>query len=302
MRKIAVIINSGSGASDGDSNELKNRLSEIFLSHGVEAQIEIAESGENLMKLAAVAAKSDAEIIVAGGGDGTISGIASKIIETEKTLGVLPLGTLNHFSKDLQIPQDLEEAARVIAENNVKEIDAAEVNGRVFINNSSIGLYPQIVRRREQQQRLGKGKWAAAFWAATAVLRRYPFFNIKLQIDAREVSRKTPFVFVGNNEYAMDFLNIGKRASLSDGKLSVYLLHKTGRAGLFMLALRSLFGAMQRAKDFESVETDEITIDTRRPKKLLVALDGEVEALETPLCYRIRPRSLRVIVPKISDK
>lgn len=294
--KIEVIINGNSGTASGKS-DVKTEIEQAFEAHNLEANVLVAENGEDLMKLAERAAQSDAKIIVAGGGDGTISGVASKIIGTNKTLGVLPLGTLNHFSKDLQIPQDLTEAVRVIAENYTQEIDAAEINGRVFINNSSIGLYPKIVRKREQHERLGKGKWSAAFWAATAILRRYPFLNIKLCIDEREVRRKTPFVFVGNNEYEMDFLNIGTRQSLSDGKLSVYLLHRTGRAGLFMLALRSLVGAMQRAKDFEEVKTDEITIDARH-KNLLVAFDGEVELLETPLCYRIRPRALRVLVPK----
>jgi diacylglycerol kinase family enzyme len=300
-KKIAVIVNADSGAKDKNCDDLRGQLTELFGANNLDAEIFVADGGEDLMKLAEQAAKSDAEIVVAGGGDGTISGVASKIIGTGKTLGVLPLGTLNHFSKDLQIPQDLAEAVRVIAENHTEEIDAAEVNGRVFINNSSIGLYPQIVRKREQQERLGHGKWAAAFWAATAILRRYPFLKVKLCIDEREVLRKTPFLFVGNNEYEMDFLNIGTRKTLRDGKLSVYLLHRTGRAGLFMLALRSLFGTIQRAKDFETVKTDEITIESRH-KKLLAAFDGEVQTLDTPLCYKIRPRALRVIVPEIGDK
>lgn len=296
QQKIEVIINGNSGTASG-LNDVKSEIEAAFKAHNLEANVSVADNGEDLMKFAEEAAKSAAEIVVAGGGDGTISGVASKLIGTNKTLGVLPLGTLNHFSKDLQIPQDLAEAVRVIAENHTLEVDAAEVNGRVFINNSSIGLYPQIVRKREQHERLGKSKWSAAFFAATAVLRRYPFFNIKLQIDELEVKRKTPFLFIGNNEYEMDFLNIGTRQSLTDGKLSVYLLHRTGRAGLVMLAVRSMFGAMQRAKDFEAVKTDEITIDARR-KNLLVAFDGEVELMETPLCYRIRPRALRVLVPE----
>lgn len=298
QKKLAVIVNAGSGAEDKNRDELKSRLTEFFRTSNLDAQIFVARNGDELIKLAEEAAQNkNIEIVCAGGGDGTISAVAAQVIKAQKTLGVLPLGTLNHFSKDLNIPQDLAEAVRVISENNIKEIDAAEVNGRMFINNSSIGLYPQIVRRRERQQRLGKGKWAAAFWAATAILRRYPFLFIRLRIDEKEVVRKTPFVFIGNNEYAMDFLNVGTRRSLSEGKLSVYLLHKTGRAGLFMLAVRSLVGALQRAKDFEEVKTDEITINAPR-ENLLVAFDGEVERLETPLCYKIHPRVLRVLVPK----
>lgn len=293
---IEVIINEGSGTASG-ADDIKTEVEEAFKAHNLEARVSVAESGEDLMKFAERAANGGAEIVCAGGGDGTISGVASKIVGTDKTFGVLPLGTLNHFSKDLNIPQNLNEAVRLIAEGRTKNIDVAEVNGRMFLNNSSIGLYPKIVQKREKQERLGKGKWSAAFWAASSVLRLYPFLDIRLKLGDREIERKTPFLFVGNNEYKMDFLNIGTRKCLDDGKLSIYLLHRTGRIGLFMLAIRSLFGAMQRAKDFESVCVENFEIKTHH-KRLLVARDGEVEAMETPLRYKIRPQALRVIVPE----
>ncbi len=294
---IEIVVNEGSGAASGES-DIKSEVEKAFAANDLQANISVAASGEDMMNLAGKAAESDARIVVAGGGDGTISGVASKIIGTDKIFGILPLGTLNHFSKDLNIPPDLTEAARVIAAGHTKQIDVGEVNGQIFINNSSIGLYPNIVRRREKQQRLGRGKWSAAFWAAANVLRRYPFLNIKLIIDGKEITRKTPFLFVGNNEYEMDFLNIGTRKCLDDGKLSVYLLHKTGRAGLLMLAARSLFGVMHRAKDFESLSVENFQIETRRKKTLLVAYDGEVSQMQSPLCYKIHPKALTVLVPE----
>jgi len=297
MQTIAVIINAGSGA-DSDADELERRLVKAFNANGIEAKITTAESGEEIVEAVKQAARGDYEIVVGGGGDGTISAVAAEITGTNKTLGVLPLGTLNHFAKDLQIPLEAEEAVRVISEGYTQMVDVGEINGQIFINNSSIGLYPQIVRRREkQQQRLGRGKWSAAFWAAIAVLRRYPFLLIKLIIEGKELRRKTPFIFIGNNEYEMDSFNIGGRKCLDAGSLSVYVLHRTGRMGLVRLALRSLFGVLRQAKDFETFCTDEITIETRH-KKLLVAFDGEVKPMETPLRYRIRPNVLRVIVPK----
>ena len=297
MQTIAVIINAGSGA-DSDADELERRLVKAFNANGIEAKITTAESGEEIVEAVKQAARGDYEIVVGGGGDGTISAVAAEITGTNKTLGVLPLGTLNHFAKDLQIPLEAEEAVRVISEGYTQMVDVGEINGQIFINNSSIGLYPQIVRRREkQQQRLGRGKWSAAFWAAIAVLRRYPFLLIKLIIEGKELRRKTPFIFIGNNEYEMDSFNIGGRKCLDAGSLSVYVLHRTGRMGLVRLALRSLFGVLRQAKDFETFCTDEITIETRH-KKLLVAFDGEVKPMETPLRYRIRPNALRVIMPK----
>lgn len=295
MPKIAIIINAGSG-SESDNDALIRKLGEEFDARGIEADIKLAESGEELVKLAGEAAESDCETIVAGGGDGTISAVAAEVIKSKKILGVLPLGTLNHFSKDLNIPQILKEAVQVIAEGNTAEIDVGEVNGKLFLNNSSIGLYPRIVKKREQQQRLGRSKWVAAFWAAILILRRHPFLDIKLKLENEILRRRTPLIFIGNNEYEMEAFNIGRRASLSGGKLSLYILNRTGRWGLIILTIRSLFGKLRQAKEFEAVLIEECEIETRRKKLLLVALDGEVTAMKAPLKYRIRPKALKVMV------
>ncbi len=297
MPKIAIVINAGSG-KESDKDALIKILAGEFGAHGIEADIKLAESGEELIKFARKAADGEYKTIVAGGGDGSVSAVAAEVIRAGKTLGVLPLGTLNHFSKDLNIPQILEEAVRVIAEGKTVEIDVGEVNGKLFLNNSSIGLYPRIVHRREQQQhRLGRSKWVAAFWATVTVLRRHPFLNIKLKIDDEILVRRTPLIFIGNNEYKMEGLNIGRRERLDEGKLSLYILHRTGRWGLIILAIRSLLGNLRQAKEFEEILTEECEIETRRKKLLLVAFDGEVTTMKAPLKYKIRPRTLRVIIP-----
>ncbi len=291
---IEVIINSGSGSVLGE--ETAESLCERFLEHDLRANVHLAEDGDELERIATSAAKT-ADIVVAGGGDGTISAIAAEVAKAGKTLGVLPLGTLNNFSKDLAIPQDISEAVNTIATGNVKVVDLAEINGRTFINNSSIGLYPRIVLRRVEQQRLGRGKWSAAFWATLQMVRFSPFLKVRIDLDGKSFLRKTPFVFVGNNEYEMDLYNIGRRQSLDEGELSVYFLHRGGRWGVALLLLHTVFGGLQQWEDFEGVNTDSITIQTRR-KKLYVALDGEVRTIETPLVYTIRPGALKVIVPK----
>ena len=292
---IEVIINAGSGSVQQE--EIKQLLEELFKENGVEANVHLAKQGSDIINLARLAVKSDCKIIVAGGGDGTVSGVASELVKTDKILGVLPLGTLNNFSKDLGIPQDIKEAIRIIAENQVKKIDVAEVNGRIFINNSSIGFYPRIVRQREKQQQKGRSKWNAAFWATLKIFHLSPFLKVRLNVDNKQFLRKTPFVFVGNNEYDMDFFNIGRRIFLSKGKLCVYFLHRGGRTGLFMLVFHLITGRLRQVKDFEEVMTDEITIQMRK-KRVLVAFDGEVAVLQTPLNYKIHPQSLNVIVPK----
>jgi len=290
-----VIINATSGADDKEST--RARLAELFAQRGSDARITLAKSGEEIVELAQRASRDDCETVVAGGGDGTINAVASAVVGTRKRLGVLPLGTLNHFAKDLKIPLDLDGAVSNIFDAHVARVDVGEVNGRIFLNNSSLGLYPSIVRQREkQQERLGRGKWPAFIWATLSVLRRYPFLTVRLNTDETEMLRRTPFVFVGNNEYEMESFNVGARSCLDAGHLSLYTAHRTGRLGLLRFAIRALFGGLRDEKDFDALCTKEIWIETRR-SRLRVATDGEVTVMNTPLHYRVLPGALNVIVP-----
>lgn len=292
--KIEVIVNSSSGA--GHEPGIQNILAETFKAAGVDARISLAQTGLEVIDLAQRAVSGDAETIVAGGGDGTISSVASTVIGTNKVLGVLPFGTMNHFAKDLRIPLELAGAVETIVAGNERNVDVGEVNGHIFINNSSLGLYPIIVHKREVQQRLGWGKGPAYVWAALAVLRRYPFLNVHVGVDGAELKSRTPFVFIGNNAYEMETLNIGGRAHLDKGKLSLYMTNRTGRLGLVRLGLRALLSGLHQEKDFVALCTNEIWIGARH-KHVRVALDGEVIRMAPPLHYRARPGALRVLAP-----
>ena len=294
--RFAVIINASPGA--GDREDVRKHLEDVFASERVEARIALAQTGEEIVNLTRRAVEENCQPVIAGGGDGTINAVASVIVDTDRTLGVLPLGTLNHFARDLKIPLDLESAARVCLEGREAHVDVGEVNGRVFLNNSSLGLYPNIVRHREkQQERLGRGKWPAFVWATLTMLKRYPFLNVRLSTDDQRLIRRTPFVFIGNNEYQMESLRIGARSRINEGELSLYVAHHTGRMGLLRLAFRALFGGLRDEKDFDAVCTKEVWVETHRPKRLRVATDGEVTIMTTPLHYRTRPGALRVLVP-----
>ena len=293
MTPIKIIISAGAGP--GDNTEAAKHLAEIFQKDHVD--ISLAHSGEEVTEFAQEAARGRYKVIVAAGGDGTINSVASAVIDSDKILGVLPLGTLNHFARDLGIPSDLEQAARTIIEGHTIEVDVAEVNSRIFLNNSSLGLYPMIVREREKHQRLGFRKWPAFIWATIQALRRNPFLDVQLRVNNKLLDRTTPFVFVGNNEYAMDLFNIGLRDRLDRGELSIYITHGTSRLKLIGLALRAVVGRLRNDKDFLALRSNEVKIQTAR-KRVRVAFDGEIEVMEAPLQYRVRGRALRVIVPK----
>ncbi len=294
-RTIAVILNASAGSGHGD--DVARSFVEKFAAHGIEAHVTLAKNGEELIGAAKQAVKDGLPMVAAGGGDGTQNAVAAQLVGTDVVYGVLPMGTLNHFAKDLGIPLAIDDAVATIAAGHQTQVDTAEVNGHRFLNNSSLGLYPDTVRRREMQQsRLGRSKWPAFFWAALTSLKRYPFLNLQLTTDKISYRQRTPFIFIGNNDYIMEGFNIGARSSLQDGRLSLYFAHRTGRLGLVVLAVRAVFGRLKQAKDFEMLHARTLTIESRH-RQLRVSTDGEVNLMETPLVYKIVPRSLNVFVP-----
>ena len=291
---MLVILNHAAGSAFGKTDE---RLRELFAAHGVKVRIVHPGAGGDLVALARDGARTE-QVVVAGGGDGTISTVAAEVVAAEKTLGVLPVGTLNHFAKDMGIPLDLAKAVAVIAEGHTTEVDVGEVNGRIFINNSSLGIYPRIVLVREaQQERHGRRKWPAFFRAAVRALWRFPRLDLQVTVAGRVLKRRTAFLFIGNNEYAVEGFSLGGRACLDGGKFGLYLTHRTGRWGLLRIGVRALLGRINQARDFESFAVEEAIIESRKAC-LQVATDGEVNPMETPLRYRSRPRALRVLTPR----
>lgn len=290
--EIVVLINASSGA--GTSADVVAKLEDIFGRAGVNACVSVLVSGENLDVAARRALARNPLAIVAGGGDGTVNAVASALVGTETALGVLPLGTLNHFAKAIGIPMSVEEAANVIVAGRVRRVDVGEVNGRIFLNNSSLGLYPQLVRSREQQQRLGRGKWPAFAWALVTVLRRHPFLHLQLDVDGKTVSRRTPFVFIGNNAYQLEGLELGKRDRLDGAKLSLCIPRHGGRLGLLRLAMDALLRRLRRGQDLDAILLEEFRVASHHGR-LEVAIDGELAWMDVPLHYRIRPRTLGVL-------
>ena len=292
---VAVIVNAAAGGKYDAA--WADALSEKFRAAGMTVAVTLAADGDALLAAARAALADGATMMVAGGGDGTINAVASVIVGSDCALGVLPLGTLNHFAKDLRLPLTLDDAIAVIAAGHTIAVDTGEVNGRLFLNNSGLGMYPAIVRDREHQQaRLGRGKWLAFASATLGALRRYPFLTVRLRVDGRLHERRTPFIFIGNNAYSISGFTLGERTTLQEGLLSLYVAQRTSRIGLLRLALRSLFGRLAQARDFDAMNSTDLVIETHR-RSLLVSTDGEVTRMNTPLHYRTRPLALRVLAP-----
>lgn len=289
-----MVLNRASGPGAGD--ETAARIAELFGAQGRRATVVPAGEGTSPADAARRALQAGCRVIVAAGGDGTVSAAAGAAAGGQVPLGVLPLGTLNHFAKDLGLPLRLEDAVAVVIGGATRLVDVGEVNGRVFINNSSLGAYPNIVELRRRHQDSGLGKWIAALWATLAVLRRRPFLAVRIRMPEEVLLRLTPFVFVGNNEYRMAGLRAGSRESLSGGHLALYVMHAARRSSLLRLGWQVLWCGVDQVQELELHAVPEASIETRR-RRLRVALDGELLVLDAPLIYRIRPAALRVLTP-----
>jgi diacylglycerol kinase family enzyme len=295
MPSVTVLVNPMAGGAGRQG--LDGEIVKLFAAAAWQAETRVLRKEQDPAD-AARAASARASVVVAAGGDGTVSRVAAGVIDTAATLGILPLGTRNHFAKDLHIPLELDRAVATIAAGRLGRADVGQVNDRLFVNNSSIGLYPSIVDARDELRRRGHWKWTAMAIATARVLRRYRGVHVRIDVDGRERVWRTPFVFVGNNEYTLDGINLGSRVSLEGGKLFVYVTPRVHTRDLPRLLVKAIAGRAGRSGDFEIVSAAELRIDTRRPRTVRVALDGEVAKMEAPLRYRTRPGALKVLLPR----
>ena len=293
---LPVLVNQGGGSVGDDQAKLIASLTAAAAASGLTIAVQMIE-GSKIADTAAGLVAQGAKIVVVGGGDGSQSAAAGALSGTDTALGVLPLGTLNHLARDLGIAFDPAKAFAVIAAGHRRKIDLAEVNDRVFVNNSAIGLYPLMVLDRDaQQKRLGRSKRLALLVASARTLAAFRHQRLHLASGDKAGNVETPLLFVGNNDYDIAFPDPGSRATLDDGKLCVMILRKTNRRGLFGATFRALVGR-SRPDDMIRVDVaDDLTVDSAR-SQIAVAVDGETVHLAPPLIYRIRPGALTVMAP-----
>lgn len=292
MRAI-TLVNKGGGSV---ANDAAAHIEEALAAAGVDAEVLLVE-GKDCAAATAEHVKNGAELVIACGGDGTMGAVAGELAGSKTAMGILPLGTLNHFARDLGIPFDLGEAAKVIASGRRRKVDIAEVNGRAFVNNASIGLYPLMVMDRDaQRQRLGRSKRLAMLVAALRTMARFHSRRLTLSTDGGKAQVDSPLLFVGNNDYHLALPAAGRREALDDGQLCVMVMRSKSLPGFLAATARSLLG-IQRRDDMVRLEgVRQLNVNSPR-SHLTLAMDGETLALAPPLAFRIQPKALNVIVP-----
>ena len=250
---MAIVLNSASGVARRP--RLREEVEELFRDAGIDARIrELADPRATLRQQREWRSTRIPKPLSPAAGMERSAPSPSALAGTSTPLGVLPLGTLNHFAKDAGIPLDLREsgADRRRAPRR-RRVDVARVNDRIFINNSSIGVYPSFVESRERLRAQGHSKWAGvrAGDRRSAAARRRSGDSAARAI-ARGLVARTPFVFVGNNEYLAEGIKLGARTRLDAGRLYAYFAPPVRTRDLPKLFAQALFGYARREHALES--------------------------------------------------
>jgi diacylglycerol kinase family enzyme len=293
---LPVLINRSGGTAAALGERLEEIVRAAFAACGREIALELLD-GKDMSD--GIRRHLDASIIAVGGGDGTLGGAAQILTGTRTALAILPLGTRNHLARQLGVPLDLAEAAQIAATGERRRMDLGRAGKRIFVNNASIGLYPELVTERDKRR---GPKWLGTIPAAWQVLRTMRPHHYRLNVDGQAHEIRSPLLFVGNNRYSLDFGSLGERESLRDGELSLCAIRAEGPVELAWFALKVLMGLTSPNADFEDLgEARSITIEAAGGSggEIGVALDGEVERMTLPLQLDILPAALGVVAPRV---
>ncbi|HEX6095362.1 MAG TPA: diacylglycerol kinase family protein [Thermoanaerobaculia bacterium] len=293
--KGTVFLNRNAGAKlpPGELDELRAALGA--------AEVEILEIAPGLDCASEVRqrVRRGTKLFIAAGGDGTVHHVLQAVVNSEAALAVLPLGTYNHFARDLGVPLDWREALEVALNGSTRQIDSCRINDRFFINNVSIGLYPELVTRREEHGR-DYPRWKARLFAFYATLRKYPHVTLAVETEHHNEVIRTHVFMISNNQYDLERIGIeAPRERLTEGRLAVYWLPHTSRWRLTRYMARYLAGRVRTIPGFRSFRTLSMRVQASRPR-LKVGIDGEVFTLDTPLVITAVPQSVAVKVPVAS--
>jgi diacylglycerol kinase family enzyme len=233
--------------------------------------------------------------VAAVGGDGTISAAAAAVAGTDAELVVIPAGTFNHFARDYGIPLDLDAACAAAMSKRIRCADVGWVNGRLFLNTSSVGAYANFVRVRERLEPRA-GYWLASVMSAARTLVRMQPFKVWFATEGVQRLYQTPIVFIGVGRRELKLPALGKRVENGSSGLHVMIVRGGTRARLVALAFEAAAKgtrAISRTPHLDSFLVDRCTIEQRHST---VAVDGEVVSLASPLEYRLAPTALKIVV------
>tara|TARA_R100000365_G_scaffold3283_1_gene10557 strand:- start:1633 stop:2598 length:966 start_codon:yes stop_codon:yes gene_type:complete len=295
QRRFHLVLNVNSGTVQA-LGVTSDTLKAMFAAHGLEVTID-ADPHTPLSDRIRNAVDSDADTIIAAGGDGTVTALATAIIHSDKNLAILPLGTANLLARDLGMPLDLDEAIGALRDMEPLAIDVSEVNGTIFLHKAVIGVIPELAAGREYIR--GQG------FSAKIGFIRYFFRRISrarrlaLEIttgEGRSRIERVQAIAVASNAYDEGLGRFFHRDKLDTGLLTIYVLRHLRAGDVFRLATGMLAGHWRDYDALDISTARSVTIRSKKPR-LQLMIDGEVQSMEAPLRFKIYPRALSVLAP-----
>lgn len=291
--RIVLVANraSGTNARDADAIDRARRvLGECGLSYWTPRD-------ERMEDLVEREIARGAGILIAAGGDGTAMALANAMLGRDAAMAALPLGTFNFYARGLGLGEDPEAAARGILGGTTRAIRVGTVNGRVFLNNASLGIYPAILRERESIYRRWGRHQAAAHWSVAKTFLRFQRpMHMRLKVDGAERNLHTPLLFIARSAYQLEYFNLAGAEAIHDDRLAVLVGRGDTRAALFTLAGRLAAGLAREGRDYELITARDLKVETRRPRPL-VAFDGEKSRERVPFNFTMSDKRLRIVLP-----
>jgi diacylglycerol kinase family enzyme len=300
---VCIVINGSAGSAQGEAR--RNELEATLVAQGLPFEFFSAASGGDMPACAARAvrrAQQERGLVVAVGGDGTINTVAQALQGAEAPLGVLPAGTFNYFARAHALPEDTADAVALWRDGLPQPVQAGWVNEQLFVVNASIGLYPKLLRAREEDNaRLGRWRVVAAWAALRTVLRDNRSLHLDLDSDGQTERVRTPTLFVGNNALQLEQFGLPHAQALDNGSaLAAVRVRPLGSWRLIGLALRGLMGSLGPAPEVSATLVRDLRVaprGRRARRPLAVAFDGELRTMQPPLHFRVAPAALRLIKP-----
>lgn len=300
-----IVFNAGSGHRDA-AQEMQT-ISDVLEAGGRTfefLQCTESEPIDALARRAVDLAKAHHGVVVAAGGDGTINAVASAVLGSGCPFGVLPQGTFNYFGRDNAISQDTRRAALSLLTSRLLPVQAGKVNGRLFLVNASVGLYPQLLEDREVwKQQLGRSRFVAFLSGVVSLLQSRHQLRLRIESTGQTVSLRTPTLFVGNNRLQLVQAGLDTQQSdaLKQGQLVAIAVRPIGTLALFGLLVRGLLGRLGDADNIRSFSFRRLTVTPKGMRRIKVATDGEVVWMQTPLVFEVAAEPLLLLVPASAE-
>jgi len=298
MRFLAILNRGGGTLRTTDVDALVERMRSVLAKAGHEFDAKVVKGKEIEGALAAAAKAKDVDVVLAGGGDGTISAAAAALAGSDKALAVLPAGTMNLYARSLGIPLDLDRAIAAFANADIRKVDIATVNGRVFVHQYSVGMHAKLVKLRESmdfRSRLGK-IWASVR-AGSAAMFNPPSMTVELEIDgSATILARTSGIGVSNNLFGEGHLPYADDPA--GGTLGIYVASSRTRWDMAKLFANIMIGRWDRNPHIEVHEAQKVVLRYRKVRaRHRCVIDGELNRIEKETVLEIRPGSLKALIP-----